>query len=160
VLVSLDAVLTGWDGEHAGQVGAWWDALPDRTFLGFRLARDPSTATNAIVTDQGIRNVKDVVWPNVRFAYEVLSADLLGPLLSDVVRNVPLVDVDLVPAGDPSGTTLWSRDTRAGVLLVNGVAVSPAPGDAVVGETHGGVHAAAGPSMQWVCDRLAERFGP
>ena len=158
VLVTLDGVQTSWDAEHTGQLMAWWDALPGKTFQGFHLARDVSTSSDAIVADAGNRNVKDVVWPVVRFAYEVMGDDPLGIILRDLVRNVPLFQMDLVPATDPSGTTLWTRDTRTHEILVNGVLTMPPVGDAVPSETHGGVHDATGPSMLWLCDRLAERF--
>ena len=160
VLVSLDAVLTGWDGEHDDELMAWWDALPNQTFRGLRLARDPSTSTNAVLTDQGPMHVKDVVWPSVRFAYEVMSADPLGALLSDVARNVALSDADLATPAAATGTTIWTRDTRAGQIVLNGVVVAPPMGDGVAGEDHGGVHDANGASLQWVCDRLTEVFAP
>lgn len=158
VLVTLDGVQTGWDGEHQGELMAWWDALPGKTFQGFHLPRDVSMSADAVAADAGNRNVKDVVWPVVRFAYEIMSDDPLGVVLRDLVRNVPLFQVDLVPGTDPSGTTLWTRDTRSHEIFVNGVLATPPAGDLVPSETHGGVHDATGPSMLWLCDRLAERF--
>ncbi len=158
VLVTLDGVQTLWDDEHEADLIAWWDALPDRTAHGFRFDRDPSASSDAILADAGYRNVKDVVWPNVRWAYEIMSDDSLGLVLRDLVRNVPLAQGDLVPAGDASGTTIWTRDTRAHGIIVNGVPVDPPPGDPVSSESHGGVHAATSPSVEWLLDRLVEHL--
>jgi hypothetical protein len=99
VLVSLDGVSLYWETDHAPSITDWYAAVGGNPY-----GHDLSDVTEVWNTAAGVRDTKDVAFPQVRYNIEVQSDDVL---VTDSVDNVRLDgstdDIALLASGDSHG---------------------------------------------------------